>query len=479
MAVPEAMISWGYRFGATSYNLRVEIDDAAETLTFNAAGSALSTSTDYYMGGNGQATDILYFLKYCLETHTGDAGTVIFDVYLDSSQKVQIDIVDGGTDFNILWSNSLTTLDPALFGFGHVDTGDVSTVTSTAEPQGIWTPGLPITLDDKRRDQIVGGVATTVSGKVRVSNIATAEKTRRLQWTNLAKSQVREEYATINWEAFQYAWVNSIALGRPFQYWPDDLALAVTNRATYYPKSLSDPMLRSGPFNLRWDVEMDCVEDSASDYTQTYCLDCRSGGSATAPVVISGDSAWSFGCWFYRTTSGAADSFLGQWKANDRCWYWQVDALDDLYVRLADDLVSPSTITVATSAGSVYSTNTWTHFAFTFSAGTCKLYVDGIQMATTTTGSPPSAMTAGADTFGIGQDGGGSGNDSSSYFDDLCFYNKALTEVEVKALYAGTPTDISGLTRWWAFERDGADHVTGARVVPYGTSQPAVYAARP
>lgn len=472
MAVPEACVSWGYHFGATSYVLRVDADAAgAEDLTFNSAAAGnLDTTADYFMGGTGQAQDILYLLKLCIEKHT--AGITV-DVYLDSNLKVQVDLV-AGTSFQIHWSHSNTTLDPELFGFAYEDTGAVTTVTSDERPVGIWRPGLPITVDDRPRDQIIGGVSMAISGKTRVSNFGTAERDRLLHWRNLAKSVVREEYADFVPEAFQYAWRQSIGLGRSFRYYPDDLSLAWSRQATHYVAALDDPMKRSGPFNLRWDVDLQCKENSSSDYaSSTYSIDCSSGNkSATAPVVITGDSTWSLGFWFRKESINTEDTLLGQWQANQRCFLMKATSGNAVRILVADDLVSPSS--VHRTMTSTISAQTWYHVVVTFSAGTLKMYLDGVEESLSSTGSLPSAMTASASPLGVGQDGGGSGTDSVSYFDDVCFYSKALSVFEVKVLYEGLPTEVTGLTRWWAFERDGACHVTGDRVVPYSTN-PATY----
>lgn len=468
MATPEALIAWAYRFGATSYVLRVDVDSAgAEDLTFNAAGSALSTSTDYYMGGEGQANDILYFLKYCIELHTGG---IEVDVYLNANHRVQIDVVTGATDFQIHWAHANTTLDPEIFGFGHEDTGDVATVTSDERPLGIWAPGLPVTLDDKPRDQIVGGVATSMSGKVRVSNFGTAEKDRFLSWTVLPKAVVRGEYAARPSEAFQHAWTTSMALGRPFRLYVDDDTLAVTHKKTYRVSNLGDPMSRSGPFNLRWDVNIQCKEDSSADYsasvysfdsTGTECLvDSRN-------IITGSDTEFTVAFWHKYVTQGSQYSLMGQWATNQQIWYIFRDATDRIRFAIADSVSGSATnfmLTTAISSG-------WVHVLCTYNAGTAKIFINGKDSGATENGTIPSSLTAGVSTTGIACEGDTGTPGAKGYLDDCAIWDRALNANEIAIVYDGLPTDVpTNLQAWWAFERDWKCSISGTR--PTQTNSP-------
>lgn len=468
MSVPEGMIAWAVRFGATSYVLNVDGDAAgASDETFNEDGSNLDTTANYYMIGAGAGKDILRLLKNCIEGHSSG---ILVDAYLNDSGFVQIDLVSG-TSFAINWEAATTTLDPTLFGFGYSDTGAVTSVTASSLPKGIWRPTFPISVDDKERDQIVGGVSMSISGKVRVSNFGTAEKDRRLMWEMLPKEAVIQDYAVIPQASFQYAWLNSIALGYPFRYYPNDTVQSSVARKTYRIASLEDPMVRSAALHTLWDVDLRCRRDSSADYSSSvYSFDGDTDNTAyiqESSPILSGDTAFTISMWF---ASNADDTkrLMAQYTSGDLGFMLRKDSSTAESVVFYVATGASTAVSIQTATGLLPADDSWNHIAAVFDGSAAetlrmKIYINGEMVKSGVAGSPTS-LRSNAGGFGIGSDGNGGSAGLDGWMDDAAIWNRALTPAEISIVMNGLPTDVpDSLIRWWPFERDWTDAITGTR----------------
>jgi hypothetical protein len=96
----------------------------------------------------------------------------------------------------------------------------------------------------------------------------------------------------------------------------------------------------------------------------------------------------------------------------------------------------------AQSAGQTTVLNTWHHFATVFNGATVKYYRDGVYL-----GSQPMVMTITADNrpLTIGADVPGVLEIFNGKIDDVCIYNRALSDSDILELYdQATPTAVSG-----------------------------------
>lgn len=98
----------------------------------------------------------------------------------------------------------------------------------------------------------------------------------------------------------------------------------------------------------------------------------------------------------------------------------------------------------AQSAGQATLLNEWHHFATVFNGSTVKYYYDGTYI-----GSQPMAMTITQDNraLTIGADVPGVLEIFNGKIDDVCIYNRALSDADIVELYnQATPTAVSGST---------------------------------
>ena len=98
----------------------------------------------------------------------------------------------------------------------------------------------------------------------------------------------------------------------------------------------------------------------------------------------------------------------------------------------------------AQSAGQVTPLNTWHHFATVFNGTTVRYFFDGAYI-----GSQPMAMSIAADNrpLTIGADFPGIPEYFNGKIDDVCIYNRALSDGDIAELYnQATPTDVAGST---------------------------------
>lgn len=260
MVLNNAMIMTPWRPTQTTYVLQESVAGSSTPLTFPATGS-LTIGRNYWPSGDGQADadggvggvgDLLAILKATLDSH---ANPATFTVTLDANFRVNISTAS--TVHTEDWDNAATTLPKALFGFAATTLNAILNV-GTLLPQYIWRPKRPIAEDSRERQPVVGGVARALSGLQRVSALSTPKKERDLLFRLVTKSQILQEYedATEPYGSFEENWVNNIALGRPFRYYPDETSRTSSSYQLYVTRSLEDPLTRNDQYRVYWDVAL-------------------------------------------------------------------------------------------------------------------------------------------------------------------------------------------------------------------------------
>lgn len=256
-AVPtlsNALILWPILY--SGFSVRVITGGTTETLTVS-----LTSNRYYWMAGDAQADadgsvggvgDLLRVLQTLLNTNTG-GGT--YSVTLTSSFFLQV-TVTGVSTFRLLWADGLTTAGlGTTFGFSG-STASAATATGTLLPAGIWRPGNPFWKDTRDREPTVGGVATALSGLSRISSLVSSpKKERSISFLRVRQEVALREFQTSPTSAFEYAWVASMKIGRPFRVYGDETTRTSTSYGLYRLATLKDPLTRSNDLVTRWDVD--------------------------------------------------------------------------------------------------------------------------------------------------------------------------------------------------------------------------------
>ena len=148
----------------------------------------------------------------------------------------------------------------------------------------------------------------------------------------------------------------------------------------------------------------------------------------------------TFSCWYCRTAS---------WAFSGSCLFWAKPngAFDNLgfYVEPSSVSISNHTLVVFdgwpnyarlnVEGNTTFPLNTWTMFSFTLQSGICKIYINGVDRAITTSGTL--AITANSATKYILSNSPTYGAYTPGLADDTRIYNRALTPSEIKILYTG------------------------------------------
>ena len=261
--IPHAMLATPIRFDAPSYTLRVTVDGLTEDLPFNVVVGRNYWAVDDGQadadGGVGGVGSVYAHLESALQGHSNIAGV---DVTLDANFRVLIAPGLGtfapiGIDWDVTGAP-----DPTPFGWPGGDTG--GTQTSPHQPRGLWRPGMAPTEDSRERQPIVGGIATSVSGRTRVSRFVLPRKERDLEWLFLDQSLVLDEFAVSDapYNNLEHAWVQSLSLGRPARYYADETDRAVSAYGLYTMRRIDEPFERDDRWNrVRWRAGLGLVTE--------------------------------------------------------------------------------------------------------------------------------------------------------------------------------------------------------------------------
>ena len=125
----------------------------------------------------------------------------------------------------------------------------------------------------------------------------------------------------------------------------------------------------------------------------------------------------------------------------------------------------------ATSCGQAVPLNEWHHVATVFNGSTLKCYYDGALIGTL-----PMVMTITADTrpLTIGADVPGILEIFYGKIDDVCIFNRALTDADIVQLWAGGTTDVaSGATPAFSLGYSVPNPTSGDSRVEFTLESPA------
>jgi hypothetical protein len=263
-AVAGGLILWPIRLASTTFAVRLTSGGTTETVSMAVGGG----TRNYWMADDGQADadgsvggigDLVALLETVLNLNSAGAT---YTVTLDSSLYLSI-TVSGVADFQILWSNAATTLTAAHFGFpdSTYPASAAASVTSPSLPYGIWRPGRAVATDTRDRVPSVGAVGQAISGLVRVSDLVSDPKAHRnLSWRRFPAAKALTEYQasaepTGSW---QYAWRNSVKLGRPLRYYENETSRTATSYGLYRLRSkATDGLERSTESPARWNLSLE------------------------------------------------------------------------------------------------------------------------------------------------------------------------------------------------------------------------------
>lgn len=493
MSVADPCILWGVRFGATAYNLAITANGSTDTTN---AFAVASTVTDCFASGDGQSDDLCNMLQTCIRLH---ANATAATVTLTSDYKIQ---VTNATAIKLLWSDPATTLDATVFGWvAGVDSDSGTTITSPNVVKGIWRPKRPASDDGRNTPMVVGGIASSISGKIRVSSMvapADAPRERTLVWRNLVQSEVVDEYTEADdpFGSYEYAWRYSLSRGYGFRYYEDETACATRVYDLLRVASLELPYARSGDYAIRWDVTMRAALDTAYAFANRYSLyldgtdDYVSCGDVTTTDSLT-KCTWQI--WVRVPTSWPANpqhSVFTKYSTNQYQWgiFAGAGAIADPAGRLRVLLCALTDFANGywTSAASAFAAGTWYHVVVVYdgaasgNANRLKIYRNATEItgAGTFTGTIP-ATTAGNGTeqIRIGCHGAGSQLFTGYIADPAIWAGTALTTAQVAALYAaahpaslvGASDGIPNPTHWWTLENNYIDNGT-SQTKAHGTA---------
>lgn len=263
MAVPNVLLATGIQFSSTSYTLNVQLDsDVAQELTFTP-----TADRNYWVTGDGQADadgglggvgDLLAAIESVIEQHTAiTSATVSLNT---TTWRVEISHVSSGTNLQINWGSS--TFDPVILGFEAPTSGPSASLTAPNAPQGLFRPGAPFTVDGRNRQAVTGGVARSLSGRVRVSRFATPSRTRQVEFGLLDQGVVLEEYASSGNAplTFEAEWIRGMSLGRPIRVYDDETVITSSSYDLYRTMSLEEPYERDPRYRVRWMGKLELSE---------------------------------------------------------------------------------------------------------------------------------------------------------------------------------------------------------------------------
>lgn len=276
MSVPNALIATPIRFAATSYVVRVTINGVAENLTFPASGS-LTVGRDYWMIADAQADaspgstnngegSVLEMLRATIASHSATGAVT---VALTSDFLVLLDLTSDPVFSSINWDHVSTTLDEAIFGFPNAEVPalGVGSCLGTNIPHGLCRLHIPISIDGRPRQPIVRGFARSLTGKSRVSDFVLPYKERELNLDLILQKYALTEYAdaTNPTGTLEYAWVNSLSLGRYFRLYEDETTTATsTSYSLNTVADLEDALERAAEYRIRWRDTIRMIETEAA-----------------------------------------------------------------------------------------------------------------------------------------------------------------------------------------------------------------------
>lgn len=174
------------------------------------------------------------------------------------------------------------------------------------------------------------------------------------------------------------------------------------------------------------------------------------GASGTAAIGPAA-TAMSFSAFVRQTARSGYQAIAGEWGSSGaRRWIAYITAAGLVEVYVSDD----GTLYKSVASTTAVTLSNWTCVAFTFSANTVKIYLDGTEATTTvTTARTVNALSSVAAFFRLGT------SLNIEYFagqiSDARVYNSALSPTDVANLYAGKEITAQPVGHWPIQEGDG------------------------
>lgn len=233
MATINPLLLASVRFTDSYYTLR-STQGSSANLRFPAVAD-LDPETDYFVSGDGTATDLLTILDTCLTAH---ASTFAFNVTLTTSLFVDVETVSHADTFSLDWAHVNTTLDPAIFGFADANTATSFRATATGRPASMWRPERPPTEDSEDRQDVIANVAETMDGGQRTAVLAVPKKTRDVMFALVPQEKALAARAA-GLDNFESVFTSSLAYGYPFHYYPDETARSSSDYTLYRMRAIA------------------------------------------------------------------------------------------------------------------------------------------------------------------------------------------------------------------------------------------------
>lgn len=130
---------------------------------------------------------------------------------------------------------------------------------------------------------------------------------------------------------------------------------------------------------------------------------------------------------------------------NKREWSLQLNLNEELDLAFGDP--NDGTLESISTVASGFGIDSWRHYAFTFEAGTVKIYIDGVSKSFTNSAAPPLSLYSNNSDLIIG--GANNNGASTSFFDGQIFDARiyagdstVLTAEQIAAIYADGPNNI-------------------------------------
>jgi hypothetical protein len=189
---------------------------------------------------------------------------------------------------------------------------------------------------------------------------------------------------------------------------------------------------------------------------------------STAISALQNASAFSFSVWFKAGSSGEYPAFGGYTSGTDMISSYGSSPGLIFSVRGGHETryeVDSSILPTDTTS--------FHHYAYTYSSGTHKVYVDGAEKSGTVINAGTTSTGAAAFTFKIGYQGF---HYDAGLYDEFAIYSAALDSSAVTALYnSGLPGDISATNRvaWWRMEEGSGSSVVNTHNI--GTNDLTLY----
>lgn len=244
--------------------------------------------------------------------------------------------------------------------------------------------------------------------------------------TALSSSQVQAEFAG-----------GSAVLGDSF----DSNDFLNEGLAGYWPFDTTNDISQSGIDNSGNGTTL--TNNSSTAYsTGKFGLAIEPDGTAdymeaadNATLSITGSLTLS--AWINNDDTTGSQNIIGKWDGTNNSYLL---ALEGDELRMYIDSASNYQTTTSANLGS----NSFVHVAGVYDANaqTVKLYVNGVEQASTTTGTIPSSIGDDAGEFVVGADDS-SANFFDGHIDEARVYNRALPPNQIKSLYNWAPGPVA------------------------------------